>query len=92
MRPLLLVLALSACTPPLLSPEQAAEVCEDQARAAQGPTGNVTVGASTSDGPFTSVAIGVSSDFLTGRDPIEVYEQCVFARSGQMPIRAPDLR
>lgn len=87
-----LALGVAACTPPLLSPERAADICEDQARAAQGPTGNVTVGANTSDGPFSSVSIGLSSDFLTGRDPLEVYEQCVFQRSGQPPVRPPDLR
>lgn len=85
-------LGLAACAPTLLSPEQAARVCEDQARAAQGPTGSVTIGANSNDGPFVGASIGVTSDFLTGRDPLEVYEQCVFQRSGQPPIRPPDLR
>ncbi|SMY06064.1 hypothetical protein [Flavimaricola marinus] len=92
MRWTVLILGLAACTPVMLSPEQAAEVCEDQARAAQGPTGSVTIGANSGGSTFTDVAIGVSSDFLTGRDPMDVYEQCVYARSGQAPIRFPDLR
>ena len=92
MRWLLLPLVLAACTPPLLSPDQAAQVCERQARAAQGPTGNATIGVNSSGEVSTGIAIGVSSDFLTGRDPQQVYEDCVFARSGQAPIRPPDLR
>lgn len=87
-----LILGLAACTPVPLSPERAADLCEDQARAAQGPTGSASVGVNSNTGGFTSLSVGVSSDFLTGRDPIEVYEQCVFSRSGQAPIRPPDLR
>lgn len=87
-----LLLALAACTPTLLTPEAAAELCEERARAAQGPTASVTVGANSSSGGFSNVAIGVSSDFLAGRDPIAVYEACVYERSGQAPYRPPVLR
>lgn len=87
-----LVMGMAGCTVPLLSPERAADLCEDQARAALGPTGSATVGVNSNTGGFSSLSVGVSSDFLTGRDPIEVYEQCVFSRSGQAPIRPPDLR
>lgn len=94
--PLLLVTAaaglLAACEPQPISPERAAQVCEERARAAQGPTGEVTVGANSEDGPFGGLAIGISGDYLAGRDPLAVYERCVVERTGQPPIRPPALR
>jgi hypothetical protein len=91
--PLLAALAaLAACAPPYLSPERAAQECEQRARAAQGPTGSITLGASSGSGPFASASIGVTGDFLAGRDPMAVYEECVLQRSGQPPIRPPVLR
>ncbi len=86
------LLGLAACAPQPISPERAAEICEERARAAQGPTGRVTIGASSSDGPFAGAEIGVTSDYLAGRDPIEVYRQCVYSRTGAAPIRPPRLR
>lgn len=83
---------LAACEPVPMDPARAAALCDQQARAAQGPTGSVTVGANSDDGPFLGTEIGVSSDFLTGRDPVEVYEECVIARTGAPPIRPPRLR
>lgn len=92
MRAAALLLALAACTPVPVTPERAAEICEEKARAAQGPTGSVTVGANSNSGGFGGVEIGVSSDFIAGRDPYEVYSQCVFDRTGASPIRPPVLR
>lgn len=86
------LLALTACGAPLLSPEQAALVCEERAREAQAPTGSVTVGTNSRTGGFGGIAIGVTSDYLMGRDPLQVYEDCVMSRSGQAPIRGPLLR
>ena len=84
---------LAACAPPPpMDPVRAAAICDQQARAAQGPTGEITIGASSDDGPYLDTEIGLSSDFLTGRDPVEVYEQCVLARTGAPPIRPPRLR
>ncbi|MBT8412037.1 MAG: hypothetical protein KJP02_09605 [Octadecabacter sp.] len=85
-------LAASACAPVPMSPERAADICEEKARAAQGPTGSVTVGTNSDDGPFSRVEIGVNSDFLRGLDPMEVYVDCVFERTGAAPIRPPRLR
>jgi len=91
--PLLLGLGLlAACAPLPVDPERAAQACEERARAAQGPTGRVTVGTSSEDGAFGGVAIGLSGDYLTGRDPLAVYEECVVARTGAPPIRPPRLR
>ncbi|MEN8839620.1 MAG: hypothetical protein ABF254_02595 [Octadecabacter sp.] len=92
MRAAVLLIALTACTPVPISPERAAEICEEKARAAQGPSGSVTVGTNSNSGGFGGVEIGVSSDFIAGRDPLEVYGQCVFDRTGASPIRPPVLR
>ena len=90
--PIPLLLATIACTPVPQSPEQVAQACEERARAAQGPTGNVTVGANSRTGLFTGIEIGVTGDYLAGRDPVAVYTDCVVRRSGQQPYRPPVLR
>ena len=84
----LFLLLLAACGP--MSPEHAARVCEERARGALGPSGYVAAGISTA-GPRARGEIGVTSDYLQGRDPQRLYEQCVRARSGQGPIRPPRL-
>ena len=85
-------LLLAACEPIPVDPLQVARACEERARAAQGPTGSVTIGASSSDGPFVGTEIGLSGDYIAGRDPLEVYESCVFQRTGAAPVRPPALR
>ncbi|MBB3712743.1 hypothetical protein FHS00_002338 [Limimaricola variabilis] len=94
MRAALLALPLlaAACTQTPLSPLDAARVCEQRARQAQGPSGSVSVGANSRSGLSTGISIGVTDDYLRGRDPYEVYEDCVVARSGQPPVRPPRLR
>lgn len=84
------LLALTACGP--VDPVRAAKFCEDKARAAQGPTGSITVGVNSDSGSFVNGELAVSSDFLTRKDPLEVYESCVVARTGQAPIWPPVLR
>ncbi len=81
---------LAACGP--VNPELAAQRCEDRARAAQGPTGGLTVGVNSNTGGFARAEIGVSSDFLQGRDPNAVYASCVLRMTGEAPIRPPVLR
>ncbi len=83
---------LAACETGPVDPERAAQAAERRAQAAQGPTGAVTLGASSDDGPFGAVEIGVSGDYLAGRDPVAVYEQCVVQRTGAPPVRPPRLR
>ena len=78
-------LILASCGP--VSPERAADMCEERARAATGPTGEVGVGI-TSDGDARGhFEIGITSDYIRGRDPYEVYDSCVREKSGQGPIR-----
>lgn len=83
---------LAACAPVPVSVERADQICAERARAAAGPTGRVTVGANSNSGPFSRVSVGVSSDFLRGRDPAEVYQECFFRRTGQVPASVPVLR
>lgn len=82
---------LAACQTGPMDPLRAARLCEERARAAQGPTGEVAVGASSSDGPFAALGITLSSDYLRGRDPQEVYRTCVAERTGAEPVRPPAL-
>lgn len=83
---------LGACetTPP--TPEQAAQRCEQRAQAAQAPDVSGVVGISNRSGPSVGISIGVSSDLLRGRDPLDVYEECVIELTGEPPIRPPRLR
>ena len=80
----------AACTP--ISPERAADRCEERARAAQGPEVGLTLGANSNSGPFASGNINISSDAIRGLDPIAVYESCVMDLTGEPPIRAVRLR
>lgn len=82
-------LALAACGP--VSPERAAELCEDRARAAAGPTGEVRIGVTGEGKVRSGFEIGVSTDYLRGADPYQVYEDCVRAKTGQGPVRPLEL-
>ncbi len=81
---------VAACTP--MTPERAADRCEERARSAQGPDVGLSIGANSNSGPFGAASIGFSTDFLRGRDPLEVYESCVIDLTGQPPIRPVRLR
>lgn len=85
-------LLLAACELPPPDPARVADACEERARAAQGPTGQVTVGINNRSGGFADASVGITSDFLRGLDPVQVYERCVFERTGELPIRPPVLR
>jgi hypothetical protein len=78
----LVFIALASCGPIPL--ERAEEECFQRARLAVQPRGTVEIGAST-EGPHLGAEIEVSSDFIQGRDPSDVYNSCVFSRSGQPP-------
>ncbi len=84
------LMLLAACGP--LSPERAAEVCEDKARAATGPTGEIGIGIGTGGKVGSRLEVGVTSDYLRGLDPYQVYEDCVRRETGQGPIRPLVLR
>lgn len=78
-------LALAACGP--ISPQEAADQCEERARAAQGPTGEARIGVNSEKGVVGGVSLKITSDFVAGRDPQIVYENCVVQKTGQGPVR-----
>lgn len=75
---------LAACGP--VSPERAYEICTERARAAAGPTGEIGIGIG-SGGPSTRIEIGITTDYLAGRDPQEVYATCYRQQTGTAPTR-----
>ena len=85
---LMLAAGIAGCAP--ISPELAAKQCEERARAATGPTGSVSIGISN-HGPSVGAEIGITDDYLRGRDPYVVYDQCVRQKTGQGPIRPLNL-
>jgi hypothetical protein len=78
------LLALVACGP--IPVAQAERECLEQARLAERPRGHVGIMAGNF-GVQTSLGLEVSTDYLAGRDPEEVYTQCVMRRSGEAPRR-----
>lgn len=81
---LMTLLALVACGPVPLA--QAEAECLERARLAEAPRGKITFGLST-EGPYAGAEIAISSDTLQGKDPSQVYDQCVWQRAGQLPSR-----
>lgn len=84
---LIALLALAACGP--VSRENAEFQCREQAHLAERPRGNVAIGAGTG-GVRSRVALEIGSDFILGRDPASVYDQCAMRRTGQLPKRRYD--
>jgi len=89
---LALLVPLAACELPPPDPEAVALRCEQRARAAQAPTGAVAFGVNSREGVRTGASIGITSDYLAGRDPLAVYQDCVVRATGENPIRSPRLR
>jgi len=87
---ILALLGLSACGP--ISPQRAADRCEERARAAVNPVREIGVGVNSDRGVIANGEIVLTSDFLQGRDPQVVYEQCVLQLTGQGPVRPLVLR
>ena len=92
MRVAMIVSAVLVCACSPITPERAADQCEERARAAQGPEVGLTVGANSNTGPFAGASIGISLDAIRGRDPIDVYQDCVLNLTGEPPIRPVRLR
>lgn len=88
----LILAGLASCGPQIVDPEVAAKRCEERARASQAPTGEITFRVNSRTGPTTSAKIGITSDFIQGLDPDQVYDRCVLEMTGAGPIRRPVLR
>ena len=78
-----LLMMLAACGP--VSLPQAERACIDRARLAQQPRGTAGVGVNSNGKTSGLLELQVSSDYLQGRDPSAVYDQCVLQKSGQPP-------
>jgi hypothetical protein len=66
---------------------QAEAECRTRADQASAPTGSVGIGMSSDGTVATSLEINITGDYLTGRSPSDVYNQCVIDRSGMPPSR-----
>ncbi len=78
-----LLFLLVACGP--VSLQEAERACFERARLAQQPRGSVGVGVNSNGQTSGVLDLQVSTDFLQGRDPSAVYDQCVFQKSGLAP-------
>lgn len=77
------LLTLAGCGPVPI--EVAEQRCLEQASAAAGPSGSMSIAVDNHGNVSTGVTLGVSTDYLAGRDPAQVYNDCVFRASGQYP-------
>lgn len=85
---LLPLLFLTACGPVPVG--RAEKQCLRDAELAAGPKGEIAIGAIGGGGGTRlggRVELEISSDYIVGRDPSEVFNRCVIRRSGQMPTR-----
>ena len=82
---LLAVVPLIACGP--IPVAQAERECCERARLAEHPRGELGVGIGSDGRRSTFGEITISSDYLQGKDPDQVYQNCVYHRSGVMPTR-----
>lgn len=93
MRRVAVLLPLAACGP--VPVEQAERSCLEEAALAERPRGEVYAGASSVPRQVGG-HVDVSTDFLLGRDPSQVFNACVLRRAGQMPVtpyeQQPDYR
>lgn len=80
-----LLLLLTACGPMALP--DAERVCVSDAQLAQHPRGSVGLGIASDGSVATHIQLGISSDYLTHRDPDQVFAACVQQRAGQPPSR-----
>lgn len=62
-------------------------MCMGTARDAMRPRGEVGFGVGSHGVRGGFVSVGMSSDYIMGRDPNDVFARCVMKRSGQMPTR-----
>ena len=83
---LALPLALAACDT-TVSPERAYEQCSERARLAERPRGSVGLGVGSGGRAVGSLDVTVTGDFLAGRDPYVVYDECFRRLTGAGPTR-----
>ena len=83
-----LIAVMAACGP--VPVDQAERICLRDAQLAERPRGSVAMGVGSGSGGtrgYGSLELEISSDYIRGRDPSDVFNRCVLRRSGQMPVR-----
>ena len=70
-----LIVGCATNTPEPLSLKQIESICKKKQMEASKPMTNVSLGTG-SEGPKYQIGITMSSDFIAGRNPEEVYEDC----------------
>lgn len=86
-----LALAVATGCSPYRSPGLAADECEERARASDGVIQQVRIGTGSGGGVRGGVDLAITSDFIQGRSPQQVYENCVYDKTGQGPVRPLEL-
>lgn len=81
--PIIATLLLTACAP--MSRQAAERACFDRARLAAHPRGTLAVGVGSGGHTAAGLSLSVSSDYIQGRDPAHVYDDCVMQKSGEWP-------
>ena len=66
--------------PKPLTQKQIESICQKKKIEATKPTTNLSL-ATGSEGPKYQIGITMSSDYIAGRDPSEVYQQCLMSFS-----------
>lgn len=84
-RALTLAAFAAACGP--VTVDQAEADCFRQAQLASHPRGTVSLGLGSGGARYAGADVTISSDYLMGRDPAQVYASCVQQESGQPPRR-----
>lgn len=79
-----LLALLAACGP--MSVDQAMKACFEPARLAQAPRGEFGVRLDNHGNVSTRLSVGISTDYVQGRDPDQVFDACVRQRAGQPPL------
>ena len=84
----LLLVFFASCEREQVSVEAAMSACEYRAlQATAPPSTTIGFGWNTAGIVSTGIAIETSADYLSGRRPAEIFEECVVERSGEPPTR-----
>jgi len=74
------MIGCAASKPVPLTKKQVESICQKKKNEATKPTTNLSL-STGSEGPKYQIGITMSSDYITGRDPSEVYKQCIMSFS-----------
>ena len=74
------LIGCAASQPKPLTQKQIESICHKKKIEATKPTTNLSL-ATGSEGPKYQIGITMSSDYIAGRDPNEVYKQCLMSFS-----------